>query len=66
MAAESEGATYLAFRDTFSRFFLNPEYLMERKEEAWKFMIRIDQALSETQPNVFPGSGTAIYPGALI
>lgn len=46
MAAESDGAAYLAFRDTFSRFFLNPEYLMERKEAAWNFMMRIDRTLS--------------------
>lgn len=49
-AAQYEGAAYMAFRDTFSRFFLNPEYLQERREDAWDFMSRIDQALSQAQP----------------
>lgn len=49
MAAQYEGAAYFAFRDTFSRFFLNPEYLRERKEDAWYFISRIDQSLAQAQ-----------------
>jgi hypothetical protein len=45
-AACSPGAAYLAFRDTFSRFFLNPDYLRERKEDAWDFITGIDRALA--------------------
>lgn len=50
MAAQYEGAAYLVFRDTFSRFFLNPEYLRERKEDAWCFISLIDQSLSQARP----------------
>lgn len=46
MAQASEGAVYLAFRDSFSRFFLNPEYLQERKQAAWSFMKRLDESLA--------------------
>ncbi len=45
MACDSEAAAYLAFRDSFSRFFLNPEYLKERKQTAWSFMKRLDHML---------------------
>jgi hypothetical protein len=45
-AAQSGVGAYMAFRDTFSRFFLNPEYLQERREEAWRFMSLIDRALA--------------------
>lgn len=48
MAAGSDGAAYLAFRDTFSRFFLNPEYLKERREEAWDFIAHVDQSLANS------------------
>lgn len=49
MAAQYEGAAYMAFRDTFSRFFLNPGYLREQKEDAWYFMSGVDRALSQAQ-----------------
>jgi hypothetical protein len=42
---KSQGAGYVNFRDTFSRFFLNPEWLKERREEAWAFICRIDESL---------------------
>lgn len=46
MASNSEALTYMAFRDSFSRFFLNPEYLQERKEDAWVFIKGLDETLS--------------------
>ena len=42
IAQDSEGAAYMAFRDSFSRFFLNPRYLRERKPAAWAFMQALD------------------------
>jgi hypothetical protein len=42
---KNQGARYVNFRDTFSRFFLNPEWLKERREEAWEFICRIDEKL---------------------
>lgn len=45
MAQDSQGVAYLAFRDSFSRFFLNPEYLQDKKPAAWSFMKRLDMAL---------------------
>jgi len=41
------GAAYMAFRDSFSRFFLNPDWLKERRTSAWQFMQRLDLVLQE-------------------
>lgn len=36
------GGPYGVFRDTFSRFFLNPEWLKEKRGEAWEFIQDLD------------------------
>jgi hypothetical protein len=40
---DSGGALYLAFRDSFSRFYLNPEWLENRRPAAWLFMTNLDR-----------------------
>jgi hypothetical protein len=44
-----EGARYVSFRDTFSRFFHNPEWLADRKPAAWSFIKSIDETLKLKQ-----------------
>lgn len=53
MMKDSSGAAYLIFRDTFSRFFLNPEYLQEKKEGAWALITHLDKCLQKRK--VFSG-----------
>ena len=45
MAEGNEAAQYMGFRDSFSRLFLNPKWLAERKPAAWSFINRVDQVL---------------------
>lgn len=52
IARDSDGAARLAFQDSFSRFFLNPSYLKERKEAAWAFMERLDKSLLQQHRSV--------------
>lgn len=36
---------YVAFRDSFSRYFLNPEWLQEKRYSAWALMKKLDEYL---------------------
>lgn len=47
IAIKFEELALLAFRDTFSRYFLNPDYLRERKEDAWSFILRVDKRVKQ-------------------
>lgn len=42
----NRAAGYVAFRDTFSRFFLNPEWLQDKKPDAWSVIAAIDKELA--------------------
>lgn len=43
LAATRPDLAYIGFRDSFSRFFLNPEWLRERRPDAWNLMQKLDR-----------------------
>ena len=47
MCATDPDLAYIGFRDSFSRYFLNPSWLQESREDAWVFMQRLDQFVAD-------------------